>query len=278
MNADNPSAVPAQSMPAEGFAPAAEQTPANPVGTVAEAAPPAADDGLQRLRGLGVPEEKLKNMAKRKAARGEAPKPPQDTAEAPPPGQDAADPAPLAQPRRMTWEEIMADPEYNSRMQAIVRRRLGQSKAAAAATSVQPVSFSPETEAAMQQHFTALRNEARQLSADVPDFDLGTALRDPVFARLVAPGSGIPLRTAFYAANPHRITAPPVYGAAQAMADDLPQRETAPVSRPVENGALPQAASVSAVDVKSKAYRDSIKHEMRRAAARGQKLYPADRR
>ena len=92
----------------------------------------------QRLLELGVPEEKLRKRANR--AKGQlpegavrtAPKQAQEqkaqeqvaTAEAPTEEQTENPPA------RMSWEEIMADPEYNKQMQATVQQRLKTAKAA----------------------------------------------------------------------------------------------------------------------------------------------------
>ena len=104
-----------------------------------------ANDGLdaadQRLRELGVPEEKLRKRAKRANAKvpdgavRTAPKQVQEqkpqeqvaTAE-PNPTEDKTDEAPT--PARMSWDEIMADPEYNKQMQLTVQSRLKNAKAA----------------------------------------------------------------------------------------------------------------------------------------------------
>lgn len=94
------------------------------------------DNGLaaedQRLLELGVPEEKLRKRAKRANARlpegavrtapKEAAQPQQQvaTAEENPTEEKADTPAQT----RMSWDEIMADPEYNKQMQAVVKARL----------------------------------------------------------------------------------------------------------------------------------------------------------
>ena len=94
----------------------------------------------QRLLELGVPEEKLRKRAKRASAQlpegavRTAPKQAQEqkpqeqvaTAETNP-TEDKTDPA---SPSRMSWEEIMADPEYNKHMQATVQSRLRDAKKA----------------------------------------------------------------------------------------------------------------------------------------------------
>ena len=92
----------------------------------------------QRLLELGVPEEKLRKRAKRAAAKlpegavRTAPKAsaqPQEqvaTATENPTEEKAND----ATPKRMSWDEIMADTEYNKQMQATVQSRLKNAKAA----------------------------------------------------------------------------------------------------------------------------------------------------
>lgn len=98
----------------------------------------AAED--QRLLELGVPEEKLRKRAKRanaklpegavrttpREAREQKPQEQVATAEENPTEEQtkAADTAPT----RMSWDEIMADPEYNKEMQAVVQARLRTAK------------------------------------------------------------------------------------------------------------------------------------------------------
>ena len=98
----------------------------------------AVDAGQQRLRELGVPEDKIRRRANRSAA-----KLPAGAASAAPQAQEqptneqaaAADPNPTEEPKtetptRMSWEEIKADPEYNKEIQAIVQSRLRGAKGA----------------------------------------------------------------------------------------------------------------------------------------------------
>lgn len=97
----------------------------------------AVDAGQQRLRELGVPEDKIRRRAQRSAAKLPAgaartapqPQQPQQTSE-----QAAAAENPTEEktdkPTRMSWEEIMADPEYNKQMQQTVQSRLRSAKGA----------------------------------------------------------------------------------------------------------------------------------------------------
>ena len=94
-----------------------------------------ADAGQSRLLELGVPADKIRKRAKNtpvklpEGAVANAPKSKQKSSE-----QAAA--APTTEetkseaPSRMSWDEIMADPEYNKEMQAVVSARLKSAKSA----------------------------------------------------------------------------------------------------------------------------------------------------
>ena len=95
-----------------------------------------ADAGHQRLLELGVPADKIrKNRAYKpntstpkpaEAGQGEATKPQaQQAAAAENPTEEKTD-----APSRMSWDEIMADPEYNKQMQATIQARLRSAKGA----------------------------------------------------------------------------------------------------------------------------------------------------
>ena len=92
-------------------------------------------DAGQRLRELGVPESVLRKRARYAA---KAPETQAVTEEEPKAAeekvQDAAAENPTEEktetPARMSWDEIMADPEYNRQMQAVVQSRLKSAKGA----------------------------------------------------------------------------------------------------------------------------------------------------
>lgn len=88
-----------------------------------------ADAGHQRLRELGVPESKIRKPRAQKASplpegavRTEPKKqePPQQAAAADNNNAQTENPPPA----RMSWDEIMKDPEYNQKMQEIIRSRV----------------------------------------------------------------------------------------------------------------------------------------------------------
>ena len=91
----------------------------------------AVDPGQQRLLELGVPEAKIrKNRAYKlnatPATQKQAPQKQEQAAAAENPTEESK-----TEPNaRMSWEQIMADPEYNKQMQAVVQSRLRSAKGA----------------------------------------------------------------------------------------------------------------------------------------------------
>ena len=97
------------------------------------AADPAAGDN--RLRELGVPEDVLQRRAQRgnRNGRKAATAPATAAQEAAAPTSNSTTPEESTgtpAPARMSWKEIMDDPEYNQEMQRTVQQRLGKAKAA----------------------------------------------------------------------------------------------------------------------------------------------------
>ena len=95
-----------------------------------------ADAGQQRLLELGVPADKIRKNrayklntpAPKSAEAGQAKAPENKQAQA----AAATNPTeePTGSPARMSWKEIMADPEYNKEMQAVVQSRVRSAKVA----------------------------------------------------------------------------------------------------------------------------------------------------
>ena len=90
-----------------------------------------ADAGHQRLLELGVPADKIrKNRAYKlnpSPARQQEPEKQQEQAAA---AENPTEEKQTGTPARMSWDEIMADPEYNKQMQATVQSRLRSAKGA----------------------------------------------------------------------------------------------------------------------------------------------------
>lgn len=87
-----------------------------------------ADAGYQRLRELGVPESKIRKHRAQKASPLPEGAVRTEPKQAQPSQQAAAAEDTNAQkteaPARMSWEEVMKDPEYNQKMQDIIKARV----------------------------------------------------------------------------------------------------------------------------------------------------------
>lgn len=310
-----------------------------------------ASDGVaaehQRLRELGVPEEKLRKRAQRPSAKlpegavrtapKETAKPQEQVATAEPnPTEDKTE---KAAPTRMSWEEIMADPEYNKQMQSVVQSRLKNAKTAeesmaklapalevlarrhgldaenmdyeALAKAINDddsfyedkaleMGVSLDTakridqqerdharqqreearnleEQKLRNHFMRLEQQGEALKQVFPNFDLRTELQNPVFARMVAPGTGImSVEDAYHAVHRKEIEAAQSQVIAQRTAEKISNAIQAGSRRPDENGTSGQSPSVTTFDYSkaSKEQRDALKREIFAAKARGEKLYP----
>lgn len=151
----------------------------------------AVDAEQQRLLELGVPADKLRKRANRPAAKPTvsaqrtAPEQAQQQAQ-----QDAAAQSPTEEkktdaPPRMSWDEIMADPEYNKQMQAVVQSRLKSAKGA---------------EDALSKLTPALELLARKHNIDVANMDydaLAKAINDDNdYYEQKALEMGVPVETA----------------------------------------------------------------------------------
>lgn len=120
----------------------------------------AVDAEQQRLLELGVPADKIRKRAKSAAKRPEtaaqtAPQAQQQTQEQAAAAENPTEEKPNAA-SRMSWDEIMADPEYNKQMQAVVQARLRTAKA---------------SEEAMQKLTPALEVLARKHGIDPENMD-----------------------------------------------------------------------------------------------------------
>lgn len=94
-------------------------------------------DAGQRLRELGVPEDKIRRRAKYAAKPAETTEKTEvkeseanENNEQVAAADNPAEENKTDTPTRMSWEEIMADPEYNKQMQAVVQSRLKSAKSA----------------------------------------------------------------------------------------------------------------------------------------------------
>ena len=248
--------------------------------------------GQQRLRELGVPEEKLrKNRARQENS-------------APAEGQAAADKMPEG---RLSWEQILKDPEYNAQLQKIIRARVkeeGRNKAIldtlnpalrqlAAQHGLDPenldhaalaeaITRQNQPQQTPQQRFLAhirkLQQQARDFQTAIPGFDLRQELQNPLFARLTGPGVGLSVEDAFYAVHRKDIQEQSMEAAARQATRMITNAIASGSHRPEESGTAAQAPSVSRFDYRNATpeQRKQLKDAIRRAAAEGRKLYPGN--
>lgn len=127
-----------------------------------------------------------------------------------------------------------------------------------------------------QNHISKLEQQGEALKAVFPNFDLRTEMQNPVFARLTSPSVGMSVEDAFYAVHRQEIQAQSMQVAAQKTKEMVSNAIQSGTNRPDETGTAAQAPSVSQFDYKNAtpAQRKALKDEIRRAAARGEKIYP----
>ena len=297
----------------------------------------------QRLRELGVPEDKIRKRASKVASTNHT-----QTAKTEPVVKKSEETNVVSAPTennpseetktnataRMSWDEIMEDPEYNKQMQAVVQSRLKSAKSAQdALTKLTPalevlarkhnldptnmdydalaqavsndrdyyedkaLEMGVPVETAMkidqqerekareaktlqeqsfQQHIMKLEQQGEALKKVFPSFDLRAELKNPVFARMTAPGVGLSVEDAYYAVHRNEIQIASMQAAAQKTAQKISNAIQSGSRRPDEAGISSQAPSETTFNYRnaSKDQRDALKRRIRAAAAEGKKLYP----
>ena len=301
----------------------------------------------QRLRELGVPEDKIRKRASKVASTNltqtakteSVVKKSEETNEQTAPANDSpSEETKTNATARMSWDEIMADPEYNKQMQAVVQSRLRSAKNAeeslakltpalellarkhnldptnmdydALAKAVNddsdyyedkalemgvPVETAKKIdqqeretarnqaqaertlqEQKIQEHIQNLEQQGEALKKVFPSFDLRTELRNPVFARMTAPGVGLSVEDAYYAVHRNEIQVASMQATAQKTAQKISNAIQSGSRRPDEAGISSQAPSVTTFNYRNASIeqRNALKQRIRDAAARGEKLYP----
>ena len=204
---------------------------------------------------------------------------------------------------RLSWQEIMADPEYkreyDAQVQSIIQKRLrGRAEAEERLERLGPVlsalgerfggleaadmeelareiltgesRSARETRAqCAREHLAELLRQEAELKGSFPDFDLLAALEDPAFIKLTAPHTGLSLEDAYYALHRREIGEATARRSLEAASSTV----RAGLSRPRElNGR--QGATASAADPRqmSKEQREALKKRIYEAKAQGKKL------
>ena len=121
-------------------------------------------------------------------------------------------------------------------------------------------------------HIESLQQQAAALGETYPDFSLETALEDPVFLQLTAPGTGISVEDAYYALHRQELQ----QAAARETREQVVNAIRSGARRPQEAGTDRQGPSVLQFHYEnaSKEQREAFKKDLRRAWGRGETVYP----
>ena len=128
-----------------------------------------------------------------------------------------------------------------------------------------------------QQHIQRLETQAKALQQQFPSFNLQEELKNPAFARMTAPGTGImSVEDAYHAVHRKELQATAMQMTARSAVQKVTNDIASGNRRPSENGTSGQAPSVTSFDYRnaSREQREALKREIRSAAARGEKVYP----
>lgn len=99
--------------------------------------------------------------------------------------------------------------------------------------------FRDETlrEQSLQAHFAGLQQQAVQLKAKYPSFDLGAELQNPAFVRMTSPEGGLTVEQAFHALHYSELMEAQAQAVQQRTASNLSRNIQAGKYRPAEHGA-----------------------------------------
>ena len=128
-----------------------------------------------------------------------------------------------------------------------------------------------------QQHMMKLQEQAMELRQIVPDFDLNRELENEDFVRMTSPMAGLTVQQAYYAVHHDELMAAMGQAAVNQAQQRLANAIRANQQRPQESGADGMQAApppVRRYSELTRAEREAVKQRIRRAAARGEKVYP----
>ena len=206
--------------------------------------------------------------------------------------------------KRLSWEEILADPEYrqafDTQVQTIVQRRLRNRQSAEAslerlapvfaalgeryglensepdaidalALAAQILGQDGEEDdgAEIYRHFEQLVGQEASLKERVPEFSLSREMENPAFLKLTAPHTGLSLADAYYALHRDEIGREAALRSLEALTRSL----RAGGGRPREISGN-QPASTYSADPRSmsREERAALKRRIYEAKAQGKKL------
>lgn len=104
---------------------------------------------------------------------------------------------------------------------------------------------------AMRRYFSGLIRQGEAMKRTFPDFDLAREMRNPVFARMTAPGTGMTVRDAYYALHGEEIRLQSMRLGAWQAGERIASSVLAGASRPVENGMEKPGMANVAMDIRN---------------------------
>ena len=125
----------------------------------------------------------------------------------------------------------------------------------------------------VRSHFDSLQRQGAEMAGRYANFNLQKELENPMFVKLTGPQVGLSVEDAYMAMHHRELTRAIAEGARRELSNSI----RAGAARPVEHGRAPSGATVTTFDYRnaSRAQRKAFKQEIYRAAARGEKIYPA---
>lgn len=126
-------------------------------------------------------------------------------------------------------------------------------------------------QAAIEQHYNALKQQGEQMKALYPGFNLDAELQNPAFVRLTAPGVGVDVRTAYEVVHREEMRGAEMQFAAQKSAQKIAASVQANARRPAENGMSGSTGAVTKSDPST--FTKADRAEIKRRVARGEKIY-----
>lgn len=199
-----------------------------------------------------------------------------------------------AAPERMTWKQIMDDPEYAAQMQKVVQSRLRTEKSAQQSLQqLEPAvavlaacfgkdkqdysavaeavcrEFDPETR--LFRHFDKLKAQLEKL----PGTSMEAVMSNPTFLQLTMPG-GVSAEDAWFAINRQAIQQATFTAALRSASLCLSNAIRSGSLRPREAGVDAQASTVTTLDYRTATpeQRDAIRRRIQEGWARGENINP----
>ncbi len=172
----------------------------------------------------------------------------------------------LNDPKRYEQEAIEqgVTPETAARLARLRRMEAERSEKAKAEAAQQAEA---QKQAAMQQHFAKLQQQAAELKQLYPGFDLEAELQDPRFLKMTAPGMDIDVRTAYEAVHRDELRGAEMQYATQRTANRISAAVQAGQRRPSENSVTRGSVAVNTTNDPSrmtKEYRQQLIERARR--------------